>query len=99
MQCLVRPPGLERRSLGPCASARPAAVHLSSPLLNSTRARRPSLLRQFALSALPLRLYAAYDCNLRRTDLLTHLSAALAEAARPTSGMALDGGNVRAALP
>ena len=81
---------------------------LLAPLPSSCRrlcSTRPALvaplalLRQFALSALPLRLYAAYDCNLRRTDLLTHLSAALAEAARPTSGMALDGGNVRAALP
>ena len=40
--------------------------------------------------------YAAYDCNLRRTDLLAGLASALADASRPAAGSAIDSANLLA---
>jgi hypothetical protein len=41
----------------------------------------------FAAASLPIRLYASYDCSLRHRDVLSQLSAALADAARPSAGV------------
>ena len=49
-----------------------------------------------ALPKLPLRLFAGYDCNLRRQDLVTLLSTALADATQPLPGIPLDSANLLA---
>ena len=55
-----------------------------------------SVMSLVALPRLPLHMYAAYDCNLMRADVLTQMAECLATAAKPEKGQAVDSANLLA---